>query len=184
MTAALSNALTRSDVAEAVVSGLCEALDADGTSLGIVLEERAVLRTLAWKGLPDELFEGGAETPLDDDVFQAEAVSRRTPTFYASFEELRARFPDVATEDLAGHESLLLVPLVAERRVIGLLTASWAEARVRDLTRWAGGAGARARRPLRVGADDRRDAPTQRPSDDPPAGAGRAARLALPAGNG
>jgi GAF domain-containing protein/anti-sigma regulatory factor (Ser/Thr protein kinase) len=129
MTAALSNALTRSDVAEAVVSGLGEALDADGTSLGIVLEERAVLRTLAWKGLPDELFEGGAETPLDDDVFQAEAVSRRTPTFYASFEELRARFPDVATEDLAGHESLLLVPLVAERRVIGLLTASWAEAR-------------------------------------------------------
>ncbi len=30
---------------------------------------------------------------------------------------------------MAGHESLLLVPLVAERRVNGLLTASWAEAR-------------------------------------------------------
>jgi anti-sigma regulatory factor (Ser/Thr protein kinase)/GAF domain-containing protein len=129
MTAALSNALTRSDVAEAVVRGLGEALGADGTSLGIVLEDRSVLRTLAWQGLPDELFEGGTEIPLDRDVFQAEAVSRRTPTFYASFQELRQRFPDVAGEDVAGHETLLLVPLVAERRVNGLLTASWAEAR-------------------------------------------------------
>jgi GAF domain-containing protein/anti-sigma regulatory factor (Ser/Thr protein kinase) len=129
MTASLSNALTRADVAEAVVRGLGSALGAEFTSLGIVLDDRNVLRALASEGLPDEHAERQRETLLDADVPRADAVSRRTPTFYASFDELRQRFPEVEPEDVAEHEALLLVPLVAERRVNGLLTASWAEQR-------------------------------------------------------
>ena len=128
MTAGLSNALTRADVASVVVKGLGAALGADGTSLAIVVDDRDVLRTLAWHGFADERFEGNREVPLYGDLPAADAVSRRAPTLHSSFEELQRRFPEVSREDVGGHESLLLVPLVAERRVNGLLAASWAEA--------------------------------------------------------
>jgi len=128
MTAGLSNALTRADVASVVVKGLGAALGADGTSLAIVVDDRDVLRTLAWHGFADERFEGNREVPLYGDLPAADAVSRRAPTLHSSFDELQRRFPEVSREDVGGHESLLLVPLVAERRVNGLLAASWAEA--------------------------------------------------------
>jgi len=82
MTAALSNALTRFDVAQAVVRGLGEALGAEGTSLAVVVEERDILRTLAWQGLPDELFESGADIPLEN---LAVIADTRRPRFRTAF---------------------------------------------------------------------------------------------------
>ena len=50
MTAALSNAVTRLDVAEVVVEGIEGAMGADATSLAVVQEERSLVRALAWRG--------------------------------------------------------------------------------------------------------------------------------------
>ncbi len=54
MTAALSNALTRADVAKVVVDEIGPALGASATALGIVLEERRLVQLLAWVGYSDE----------------------------------------------------------------------------------------------------------------------------------
>ena len=51
------------------------------------------------------------------------------PDFFGSFEDLRAAFPEVTPSDVAGFGSFFFVPLIAGRRVNGLLTVSWAEAR-------------------------------------------------------
>jgi serine phosphatase RsbU (regulator of sigma subunit)/anti-sigma regulatory factor (Ser/Thr protein kinase) len=125
ISAALANALTRVDVAEVVAHEVGEELAADAAALGIVLEDRQVLRTLAWEGL-----EPRVEAPLDADTPEVDAVRRGLTTFFESFEELSRRFPAVSPEEVEGHESFLSVPLVAQRRVIGLLTASWAHRRL------------------------------------------------------
>ena len=69
-----------------------------------------------------------------------------------------------------GAKSFLLVPLVAARRTNALLVASWRHSQrlsrddrsLVEALAGTGGAGARPRTPLRVGADDRRDAAAQR----------------------
>ena len=133
MTSELSNALTRADVADAVVQGLGAALGADGTVLGVVADDRRVLRALAWQGLSDEHLGSRLELDLDGDDPGTDAIRRRTTTFYESFEELEARFPGISRDDVARHQSSLYVPLVAERRVIGLLVVSWADRRALSL---------------------------------------------------
>jgi serine phosphatase RsbU (regulator of sigma subunit)/anti-sigma regulatory factor (Ser/Thr protein kinase) len=124
LTAALANALTRLDVAEAAVGGVRAALESDAVALGIVLEDRQVLRALAWEGL-ERGVDPQLEAPLDADTPEADAIRRRATTFYGSFEELASRFPTIAPEDVGYHEAFLFVPLVAQRRVNGLLAVYW-----------------------------------------------------------
>jgi len=128
MTAALSNALTRTDVAKAVVDEIGPALGASATALGIVLEDRRLVQLLAWVGYSDESVEQRREASLDEPTPANRAVKRRVSTFYESLADIRAIFPDVSeVMELAEHESFLYVPLVAGRRANGLLVMSWAE---------------------------------------------------------
>ena len=128
MTAALSNALTRTDVAKVVVDEIGPALGASATALGIVLEDRRLIQLLAWVGYSDESVESRREMPLDEPTPGNRAVKRRVSAFYESLEDVRVSFPDVsALMELAEHESFLYVPLVAGRRANGLLVMSWAE---------------------------------------------------------
>jgi serine phosphatase RsbU (regulator of sigma subunit)/anti-sigma regulatory factor (Ser/Thr protein kinase) len=125
MTAALANALTRVNVAEVVARGVHDVLAADSTSLALVLEDRRILRTLAWED-DEDADARRLEMSMDVETPQSDAVRQALPTFYETFDELRQRFPDVASAELADHESFLFVPLVAQRRVNGLLCVSWA----------------------------------------------------------
>jgi serine phosphatase RsbU (regulator of sigma subunit)/anti-sigma regulatory factor (Ser/Thr protein kinase) len=127
MTAALSNALTRADVGEVVAAGVRDTLRADGSTIGIVQEDRQLLHTIAWDGYPDQVVERWLETPLDEEMPGVRAIRGGTPDFYGSFEELHERFPGVSGVDVAGHSSFLFVPLVAGRRTNGLLAVSWQE---------------------------------------------------------
>jgi serine phosphatase RsbU (regulator of sigma subunit)/anti-sigma regulatory factor (Ser/Thr protein kinase) len=128
MTAALSNSLTRADVANAVVAEVGPTLGATGTALGIVLEERRLVQLLAWAGYSDESVEPRLEVSLDEPTPGNRAVKRRVSGFYESLEEVRAAVPDVSeVMELAEHESFLYVPLVAGRRANGLLVMSWAK---------------------------------------------------------
>ncbi|HET6623628.1 MAG TPA: SpoIIE family protein phosphatase [Gaiellaceae bacterium] len=129
MTAALSNAVTRVDVAEVAVEAVIGALDADGATLALVQEERGLLRTLASRGHDDAASGLGLETDLAANLPGPNAVRRRVPDFFASREELREAFPGLPATEIARGESLFFVPLVAGGRPNGLLTLSWAEAR-------------------------------------------------------
>jgi serine phosphatase RsbU (regulator of sigma subunit)/anti-sigma regulatory factor (Ser/Thr protein kinase) len=127
MTAALGNALTRQDVADVVVNEIGTAVGADATALAVVVEERGLIRTVAWKGFDeDALDEGFFEVPLDAASPGTRALRRRTSTFYETADELRAEFANPGM--VAGHESYLFMPLIAGRRANALLVLSWAEA--------------------------------------------------------
>ncbi len=128
MSAALSNAVTRTDVAEVVVEEIGSALEASATALGIVLEEREIVKLLAWGGYSDESVEPRLEVSLDEPTPGNRAIKRRVSAFYPSLDDVREAVPEVAeVMELAEHESFLYVPLVAGRRANGLLVLSWAE---------------------------------------------------------
>ncbi len=128
MTAALSNAVTRVDVAEVVVDAVTGALDADAATLAIVQEERGLLRTLASRG-GDAPSERGLETELAADLPGPNALRRRVPDFFASPDELREAFPGLGGAEIAGLASFFFVPLVVGGRSNGLLTVAWADPR-------------------------------------------------------
>ncbi len=126
MTAALANALTRADVANAIVSEIGSAVGADAAALAVLVEDRGILRTVAWHGFDeDELGDRFFEVPLDVAHPGIRAIRRRVASFYETLEELNAEFSDPGM--VSGHESYLYVPLVAGRRANALLVLSWAD---------------------------------------------------------
>ncbi len=128
MTSELSQALTRSDVAEVAVEQIAEAVGAAGVALAVVAEERQLVKTLAWQGYADEHIEPWVEVSLDEATPGTRAIRRRISGFYGTLDELIAEFPDLAgTFGATGHSSFLFVPLVVGRRANGLVVASWDE---------------------------------------------------------
>ena len=129
LTAALSNALTRADVADVIVNEIGAAMGADGTALAVVSDERQVLRTLAYRGFEESsLDERFFESSLEALTPGTRALRRRVSAFYATYAELLADFPDVPEDYMvSGHTSYLFVPLVAGRRANALLVLSWAD---------------------------------------------------------
>ncbi|HSF61161.1 MAG TPA: SpoIIE family protein phosphatase [Gaiellaceae bacterium] len=116
MTEALSNALTEKDVAELVVEVLCDELEPDAASVSSLVEDRATLKALAWRGYPDELADD--EISLDADTPETRAARGRVWRLYTS-EDADPRLE--STEPV----SYLVAPLIAGRRRIGVLAASW-----------------------------------------------------------
>jgi len=116
MTAALSNALTQKDVAEVVVEVLCEELEPDAASVSSVVEDRAALRALAWRGYPDELADD--EISLDTDTPETRAVRGEGWQLHTSEDVDR-------THESKGDVSYAVAPLVAGHKRIGVLAMSW-----------------------------------------------------------
>lgn len=126
LTAGLSNALTRADVAQIAVEHVPAAVGADGAAVGVVVEEGQVLRLLAWAGYAEEDVAGWWETPPDASTPVVEALQRVEPTAYESREAMHTRHSGLRPELVPdGHESFLFVPLVAGRRINGMLALSW-----------------------------------------------------------
>jgi serine phosphatase RsbU (regulator of sigma subunit)/anti-sigma regulatory factor (Ser/Thr protein kinase) len=127
MTAALSNALTRTDVATVVVAEIAEAMGADGAALVVSSDERRPVPPLASDGYADEGELTWLAVSSDGRTPASRAVRRRTSLFYGSQDELVAAFPDLAADlERTGHSSFLFLPLVAGRRARALLAVSWA----------------------------------------------------------
>jgi serine phosphatase RsbU (regulator of sigma subunit)/anti-sigma regulatory factor (Ser/Thr protein kinase) len=125
MTAALSNALTRLDVADVVVEEIGTAIGAQGAALVRVADDGRPVAPLATHGYPEDDLTW-LETSVDGRTPASRAVRRRASLFFASQEALATAFPELA-EDVArtGHSSFLFVPLVAGRRANALLAVSW-----------------------------------------------------------
>jgi serine phosphatase RsbU (regulator of sigma subunit)/anti-sigma regulatory factor (Ser/Thr protein kinase) len=126
LTAALSNALTRADVASVVVEEVAAAVGAEGAALVGISGERGSPMPLASRGYADEEALPWLEVSPDGGTPASRAVRRRSSSFFATPEDLASEFPALATDvDRSSHASFLFVPLVAGRQVNALLALSW-----------------------------------------------------------
>lgn len=130
MTSALSNAVTRMDVADVVVAEISDAVDASGVAFAIIGEERGPLALLAQRGYARELVAASLEVPLETASPGGRAVDRRESAFFETLGEVSRAYPRVASElGALGHESFLFAPLRVGRRSVGLVLVSWEETR-------------------------------------------------------
>lgn len=123
MTAQLSNALTSADVAAVVVAEVVAAFDPTAVAL-VALADGEIPRLLRSHGDGERilapLIELGEGTPGGD------ATRTRRSVLVHDLSTVRSAFPAAADAIAAiGHETFLVVPLVAARRANGLLVASW-----------------------------------------------------------
>ncbi|MBI2897255.1 MAG: response regulator [Deltaproteobacteria bacterium] len=123
ITAALSGALTRDQVADAVGQRVLGALDAGVGIVGLVEDDGRALRVLRVVGLPTTVDEPARLRSLGDDEPSplAEAVRSRVPVLVASEKDELVRGPHLGGEMAAQ----IVLPLVLEDRAIGVLAVGW-----------------------------------------------------------
>ena len=128
MTAALSGSLTRAEVATVAVDEIGAAMGADGVALALLTEDRQLTRTLAARGIPEQLLDAWLDVPLETPTPATRVLRRRISSFVSTLDDLEAAFPGSRREvSAAGLQSFLFVPLVAGRQVGGLVIVTWSE---------------------------------------------------------
>jgi serine phosphatase RsbU (regulator of sigma subunit)/anti-sigma regulatory factor (Ser/Thr protein kinase) len=123
ITAELSNALTRADVAQVLLAHVDEAVGTECAVLALLGEGLQLSELLGWSGFEDDVAERWLEAPVDASTPQGQALRRLAPHLYDAADEPMdvARSYDPAE---TGHRSFLFVPLVLGRRPLALLVAS------------------------------------------------------------
>jgi K+-sensing histidine kinase KdpD len=129
LTAALSQALTQEQVAEAAVQQAVSVLGARVGGLGLLNPERDALLLIRASGYPPEAESHWQHVPLDRAAAPTEAVRTGLPIWIHSRGMLLARYPGLANTPLGNHEAFAALPLRVEGRAIGVLTLGFAEAR-------------------------------------------------------
>lgn len=132
MTASLSNALTRAEVARALLSHVDDAVGTECAALVSLGEGPQVAELLGWSGYDKEVAQHWLSASLEAETPQGQALRRLAPQLY---DASVAR--DTFDPPGIGHTSFLFVPLVLGRRPMALLVAS-------------------SREPLVLGSDDLR----------------------------
>ena len=123
ITAELSNALTRADVARVLLDHVDEAVGTECAVLVVLGEGLGPTELLGWSGFEEDEAERWLDVPMDAGSPQGHAIRRLAPNVYdaSDDEEDVDRFFDPAG---TGHRSFLFVPLVLGRRPLALLVAS------------------------------------------------------------
>jgi PAS domain S-box-containing protein len=122
VTAALSQALTTSQVAQVVVEKAVRALGAAGGSLGLLSEDGQWFDMLETTGPAEEEVRDWRHLLADSLVMYREAVRTGAPVFYESREALRADGPEgKGLSEVEDPGALAALPLWVEGRVIGAL---------------------------------------------------------------
>ena len=130
LSSALSNAVTRADVAEVAVEQIAEAMEADAVALLATTDDQRALHRIASRGLDGDDGELWKEVERDGQTPAALAVRSRRAHFYESRSDLVERFPHIASGFLPEeHACLLGLPLVSGRTANGVLLLSWRAAR-------------------------------------------------------
>ncbi len=128
ITAALSNALTRSDVADIAMEAIGSAVQASGVAVAVV-EDRSVLRVFGARGYDDDVAEW-LEAEIDTQTPATRAIGRRRARFFRSLDAIATEFPDVVPAlSPTGHTSFLFTPMVTGRQARGVIVVSWEEQR-------------------------------------------------------
>jgi serine phosphatase RsbU (regulator of sigma subunit)/anti-sigma regulatory factor (Ser/Thr protein kinase) len=123
ITAELSNALTRADVARVILGHVDEAAGTQCAVLASLGSGLGVSEILGWSGFEDDVATRWLDAPVDAGTPQGQALRRLAPYLYDARGDLDAgarSYDPGAT----GHQSFLFVPLVLGRRPLALLVAS------------------------------------------------------------
>jgi serine phosphatase RsbU (regulator of sigma subunit)/anti-sigma regulatory factor (Ser/Thr protein kinase) len=123
ITAELSNALTRADVARVLLDHVDEAVGTECAVLALLGDGLRLTELLGWHGFDDDVAERWLDSSFDAETPQGQAIRRLAPFLYDAAEGVED------TEHLydparTGHRSFLFVPLVLGRRPLALLVAS------------------------------------------------------------
>ena len=130
MTAALSQAATPEDVSTVVLREAVDALGAAGGTVYLIGADGHQLEVLGHRGhrsgLPEELHRVG----LDAHFPHTDAIRRRAPLYFESFEACAALYPLVGDNIARGNfEASVIIPLIARDAVVGALGLRFAEQR-------------------------------------------------------
>jgi serine phosphatase RsbU (regulator of sigma subunit)/anti-sigma regulatory factor (Ser/Thr protein kinase) len=123
ITAELSNALTRADVAQVLLDHVDEAVGTECAVLALLGDGLGLTELLGWSGFDEDVAERWLDASVDADTPQGQAIRRLAPFLHDDSGDVdRGDRPyDPAG---TGHRSFLFVPLVLGRRPLALLVAS------------------------------------------------------------
>jgi PAS domain S-box-containing protein len=130
VTAALSQALTMTDVARVVVDKAVRALGAMGGSIGLLSKDGQWFELLEAQGYRDEELRDWTRFPSDSPVMFRQAVATRAPVLYEAVEHFLADYPQWKELTLKeGYGAFATLPLEAEGQVLGAMGLTFRERR-------------------------------------------------------
>ncbi|AKJ00920.1 sensory box histidine kinase [Archangium gephyra] len=130
VTAALSQALTTTDVARVVLDKAVRALGAMGGSIGLLSADGQWFEMLEAHGHRDEELREWTRFPADSPVMFRQAVRTRAPVLYEAVEHFLADYPqwgELARKE--GYGAFATLPLEAEGQVLGAMGLTFRERR-------------------------------------------------------
>jgi PAS domain S-box-containing protein len=130
VTAALSEAITVSDVVRVVLERGSAVLGSTGGLVAMVEDDGARLKVVGATGYSIDLVEKWRTIPMDQVAPLTEAVRTGEPVFVQSRLDWETRYPDLVPDISAGrNESWATVPLLAKGGAVGALGLSFGESR-------------------------------------------------------
>jgi PAS domain S-box-containing protein len=122
ITAALSQAATSAQVAEAILTQGLEALDAERGMVSQLTNDGGSLEVIGSKGYAPEVLQPWTTFPLEAQAPAAEAVRTRDLVLVSTPQQHAERFPNLARERaISASSALAAAPLIVGDRVIGAI---------------------------------------------------------------
>ena len=133
LTAALSQASTSTEVAEAIVAHAGTILGAAGVVVASPSSDGAFLELVHATHMPDELREAWQRFEISAHVPLADVARSREPLFIESREQLAVEYAHLLESfELAGHHATVVLPLLSSDRLQGVMGAAFTEPQKRD----------------------------------------------------
>ena len=130
VSAALSGALTRDEVAQTVIHEGMKATGATSGVLGMASESRDRLQTLYFEGgLEEKELVGFKDAPIDKELPMSTVLLTGEPLFFDDTKELIRRFPRVkGLVESSQDEAFVALPLIAQNVAIGVMAFGFKDA--------------------------------------------------------
>lgn len=133
VTAALSGAVSPTEVADVMVSRVLPLMEANGGSIHMLADKGEYLDYLGGSGYGPDVTPSFQRIPLSISSPFTDAVRERTALWIESPEEWRTRYPEDAMAPCEDqHEAAAIIPLVAKGKALGVLGVTFAHARQFD----------------------------------------------------
>ena len=137
LTVALSETLTREQVADVIIDRAFAMLGSHVGTVFILSEDGQSLEMLNMKQLPPETVEAYRKVPLDYPAPLTDAVREGKLIWIADVETYLARYPHFSKQiQQNGSQSTACVPLIASGRVLGGISLSFPQPRTETVEEW------------------------------------------------
>ncbi|CAN5564861.1 PAS domain S-box protein [soil metagenome] len=126
LTAALSQAATTAQVAEAIVANADAILGSVGVVVASPTADGEHLELVCATHMPDDLREAWKKFPVSARTPLSDVTRTMEPLFLESREQLQAEYPHLAGEwEVAGHHANVVLPLMSSDRLHGVMGAAF-----------------------------------------------------------